>query len=314
MRRQKFLLLTAIVTCLCISTSARSGKKSTAEADSMSLKGGTEGTVFKSLRIEGEDRVRIDFERPSLNLDVDARSAPGLEWEGFHSVLERDNVDLFHPFLTRTAKDEMPVYARPWLDRFTSGGVARFRPTVEGVDRWQLVVADSRGHTVATFKGKGKPPKEIVWDGRDENGHAAMPGLTYSYVLEAYDEAGNKRNFVGDGFELPAYRVTSPDGMALLFDGGELGAGGATGRTTPAVVLEAASWINQGSDITKPIEVEVTARRFEDAKAMADGVAKALTPLVLGASSRIKATTRVIADAPERGAVQIAFSAPPAKK
>lgn len=312
MLRHRIMILAIAAACSFGSGTARSDTTA-ADADSMTLKGGAEGTVFKSLRIEGEDRVRIEFARPSLDLHLDPHRAPGLEWEGFHSVLERYSVNLFKPFLARTATDGKPVYARPWIDRFVSNGVARFRPNVEGVDRWQLVVADSRGNTVATFKGKGKPPKEIVWDGRDVGGRAVMPGLTYSYVLEAYDEAGNKRNFVGDGFELPAYKVISSDGMVLLFDGGELASSAADGRI-PAVVLEAASWINQGSDITQIVEIEVTARRRDDAKSMADGIVEALTPLLLGPPSRIKATTRVVADAPERGAIQIAFSAPPPKK
>ena len=33
------------------------------------------------------------------------------------------------------------------------------------------------------------------------------PGLTYSYVFEAFDRAGNKRNIVGPGFTVPAYRI-----------------------------------------------------------------------------------------------------------
>ncbi len=54
----------------------------------MKLQGGEEGTIFKSLRIEGEDRVRIEFERPPLELSLDPKTAPGLDWESFVAVLE----------------------------------------------------------------------------------------------------------------------------------------------------------------------------------------------------------------------------------
>src|SRR4029453_7070180 len=39
------------------------------------LKSGQEGTVFKSLTVEGEDRIRLDFERPELKLDLDPAKA-----------------------------------------------------------------------------------------------------------------------------------------------------------------------------------------------------------------------------------------------
>jgi len=55
----------------------------------MKLKGGEEGTIFKSLRVEGEDRVRIEFERPPLDLELDPKNAPGLDWESFVAVLNR---------------------------------------------------------------------------------------------------------------------------------------------------------------------------------------------------------------------------------
>ena len=59
------------------------------------------------------------------------------------------------------------------------------------------------------------PPEEITWDGRSSRGEPVTPGLTYSYVFEAFDRAGNKRNFVGEGFRLTAYRLAT-----LAFVGG----------------------------------------------------------------------------------------------
>ena len=53
----------------------------------MKLLGGEEGTLFKSLKVEGEDRIRIEFERPELILNIDPRTPLGLEWESIHAVL-----------------------------------------------------------------------------------------------------------------------------------------------------------------------------------------------------------------------------------
>jgi hypothetical protein len=290
-------------------TVEQSKDKRTAAADTstMMLRGGEEGTLFESLRVEGEDRVRIRFDRPDLNLTLDANSAPGLDWQSVQDVISRAGVDLVTPLLDRSAGERPVCYSRPWLDNFTTGGVAQFRPAVEGVDRWRLLVADSKGDTVASFEGDGKPPKEITWDGRTPGGDYAAPGLVYSYVLEAYDRAGNKRNFVGDGFELPSYRVEGPP-PAMLFSGAELDrqpAGNADNAPASGILLEVASWLNQERKIDAPVVIEITAREFRQAKYLADEILRQLKPLLLGDPVRVRTATNVQPDAPERGTVAI---------
>ena len=284
-----------------------------ASSEEMKLEGGEEGTIFKSLRIEGEDRVRIEFDRPALDLRLDPTEAPGLEWEGIRTVIGRNALDLFAPYIHLSAQERPPIYARPWLDHFSDGNVAVFRPRVDDVDKWRLVVANSHGETVATFAGDGKPPKEITWDGRTTDGTQAPPGLTYSYVLEAYDKAGNKRNFVGDGFELPPYRSQTESEFVMLFDGNAMvekrpEAAGVTTEPAPGILLEAASWINQRS-AEEPIQIRVTARSFDQAKRISDDIVAHLSPVVFGDSARLQLLTDVQPDAPESGTVAIRLSA-----
>ena len=40
-----------------------------------------------------------------------------------------------------------------------------------------------------------------------------------AYTQGYYDRAGNKRNFVGEGFELPSYRLATKQGLMMLFAG-----------------------------------------------------------------------------------------------
>src|SRR5437899_12660144 len=42
-----------------------------APQDSMTLHAGQSGTEFRSMTVEGEDRVHVDFGRPELHLDLD---------------------------------------------------------------------------------------------------------------------------------------------------------------------------------------------------------------------------------------------------
>jgi hypothetical protein len=171
------------------------------------------------------------------------------------------------------------------------------------------MVADSKGETVAVFEGKKEPPEEIIWDGRSTEGRPVPPGLTYSYVLEAYDRAGNKRNFMGEGFELPAYRIDTEQGRMLLFSGGELPRilNPAYGEAAPppAILLDVVNNINQEQSSDSPVHIEVSARSFEDADRLARDIVAMLKPYFLGNPLRIQPATRVQPDAPEHGTVVV---------
>ena len=290
---------------------------------SYTIKGGQERTDLKSLTVEGEDRVHVDIERPPLTLALDASKVQGLVQGDAKDILDRVAPDLTTGYYAATAQDRSPYTARPWLRQFASGAVARFQPAVKGVERWKLTVADSRGQAVRVYQGEGDPPKEIVWDGRGTNGAGVSPGVTYSYVFEAKDKAGNKRNFVGDGFRVSAYRLDGPEGPTLVFSGRELvmpvtGAAGLYGgagasRPTAAILLEAASWLNQSAGVTRGVRVTATGRTMEQANSLAKQVATALAANTIGDPARIQTIPEVTADVPDGGTVRVALaSASPA--
>ncbi len=302
---------------------AETKRTNAAKADSgMVLRGDREGSALPSLTIEGEDRVHFEFERPQLVLELDPLAVPGLDLGSTQGVLDRTLPDLTTPLLAESRERSSPYLARPWLSNFASGPVARFQPQVEDVERWKLMVADSRGATVAAFEGKGDPPREIAWDGRTADGRGVVPGLTYSYVFEAFDRAGNKRNFVGEGFRLHAYRLTTAKGSTLTFTGADLiveesggwsaAASAAPGVTkaAPPLLLEAASWLNQDPGKATPVLVSVSARSLDEAERLARGVAETLAPLLLGDPSLIRTVTEVRGDAPAEGVVQVARQVP----
>ncbi len=281
-----------------------------AEPDSgMVLEGGKEGTAFKRMTIEGEDRFRIDFERPSLRIDLDPSKAPGLDWDNTWEILAEGAIDLQAPLLELSAIESSPYLPRPWFEKYAIGYIVKFRPVLTGVERWRLTIADSRSGEVRAFEGKGKPPKEIGWNGLSQTGTPMPPGYTYSYMVEAWDRAGNKRNFVGKGFGLPAYRIESNEGIVFLYPGSDLG--GRTSTRGPAkqahspVIFEAASRINQENDCSRAIRIVATARTYDKAENMAESVARSLGSLLLGDPARITRVTDVQPDAPETGTVAI---------
>ncbi len=280
----------------------------------MTIPSGQEGAVFRSLTVEGEDRVHFEFERPVLALELDPTTAPGLDWGSARDVLDRTVPDLGAPMLRVSSQEASPFVAHPWLGRFQTGAVARFRPEVKGVERWKLTIVDARGQTVATYEGRGEPPREIAWDGRTAGGGLVVPGLTYSYVLEAHDKAGNRRNFVGQGFRVSAYRLDSVLEPVLVFTGRELPAPDPT-RPAPAsgereptapILLEAATWLNQSPRAVVSVKVTATARTMEQAQNLCALVTRQMTPHLIGDPARVLAVPEVQPDAPEAGAVRIA--------
>jgi hypothetical protein len=293
-----------------------SSATSTATEDSsMTIRGGQSGKEFRSMTVEGEDRVHVDFGRPELNLDLDPENVPGLTRGTALDVLDRTIPDLSTPLIALSSQERTPYLAKPWLRQFATGSVARFRPEVKGAVSWKLLVADSRGETVASFEGKGEPPHEIAWDGRTKTGALVTPGLTYSYVLEAHDRAGNKRNFVGQGFTVSAYRVDSPSGPVLVMSGHDLaaldsdgtgfGPGAATRAGISPIFLEVASWLNQSNTSREPVRVAVVARSMDQANALANRATTALSGRVIGDPARVQTVTQIAADAPEDGVLRI---------
>jgi hypothetical protein len=269
----------------------------------MHLKGGESVTAFGSLTVEGEDRIHVEFARPSLKLDLNPEDAPGLDWGSPADVLERTAPDPRVPFMAFTASQPSPYLGRPWLDQFAFGSVATFRPAVTDVARWTLAIADSRGQVVASFQGEGRPPREIVWDGHSARGGQVMPGRVYSSVFEAYDRAGNKRSIVGQGFQVGPTRIATAGGMLFLFAADALESAPRGGA--PSLLREAASWIHQVAPPSAPVRVIGIARNPAAGQALAEQVTSALGSELLGGMSRIQATSAVEADAPPTGTIRI---------
>ncbi len=284
---------------------------STEEQGSMTLKGSDDGTVLRSMTIEGEDRIQIEFDRPKLNLEIDGHGIEGLSWGHTMDVVQRQEVDLLSPMVETSSLGRPDAMGRPWLRQFRSGSVARFHPTLDDVASWGLTIADSKGDTVRVFKGKGSPPDEISWDGVYESGELALPGLTYSYVLEARDKAGNRRNFVGPGFEVSPYRLERKGSFDLVLSGKTLMGPAAAARPAGSDdpwVLEAASWLNQFASADETIEIHVFARNYDMADAMGEIVREQLVRHLAGSPVRLRVMTEARNEAPKQGVVTISVS------
>ncbi len=80
----------------------------------------------------------------------------------------------------------------PWWD--PAAGPGRIGLTAadrNGVSEWRLQLADDEGRELRVFTGRGDPPREIAWDGRDDRGTILQPGSFVLLRLTGADDAGN---------------------------------------------------------------------------------------------------------------------------
>jgi hypothetical protein len=266
------------------------------------------GGSLGSLTVEGASQVRIRFERPALKIDLDPLAAPGLESEPTLDILERQRPDLTLPLLRASTGERAVRTPRPWLTGFAVGALARLRQDIKGVAHWQLEIVDARGTVASLRSGEGALPREIPWDGLRTDGTPAPCGFSYSHVLTARDKAGNTRRFVGESFELPAYRVDNADGPCLLFSAAQWRSADGSGRGVSPLLVEAATVLNLHTDSARPLVVTATAATAEEAADIGREVVEALAPLVGGGEHRIALETSVSAGAPDGGTVQVTSS------
>jgi hypothetical protein len=299
----------ALAAVLLISAAVPPGAAADEPDSAMVLEGGSEGTVFKRMTVEGKDLFRIEFERPRLQISLDPASAPGLDWDNTWDVVAEGDIDLRSPLAGLSASESSPYLPRPWLEEYRTGDIVRFRPSLSGVERWRLTIADPRVGEVRAFEGTGDPPDIIGWDGLSGDGSPMPPGYTYSYVVEAWDRAGNRRNFVGKGFQLPSYMVESGGALHFLLPGsvtGDRQPPGRRGRTVPhSAIIEAASRINQHDPEGRIVSIRVTARNYDQARGIAESLAGELGSMLLGDPATMRYETDVRDDAPGDGTIAI---------
>jgi hypothetical protein len=85
---------------------------------------------------------------------------------------------------------------------------------------WRLSLRDSRGAVQRQFSGLGKPPHELVWDGKDQKGQPVADPLGVSVEFQLRGEDGGQRSsdqplFSQQAFELARQEAKARPQLAL---------------------------------------------------------------------------------------------------
>jgi hypothetical protein len=264
------------------------------------------GSSLGSITVEGENRISIEFDRPTLDPDLDAREVSGLVWSDPLLTIEEADPDPVAPILRHALAAPSAHPARPWLAMLATPPVAKFRPDLDGVSRWQLRVMDARGTDLTALAGEGNPPESIPWDGLGPGEKPVLPGITLTHVIDATDRAGNQRTFQGGTFTLPAYQTASGDTALALVPVAALQAAGTGGAPSPWL-QEIADRIHEHAALDAPVEVRVHGRTYKPAMQAAEDLVARLQGILLGPSVRIRAVAVVDESAPVEPVAVVAY-------
>lgn len=207
---------------------------------------GSPDSGLPEMVVEAENEVRQDIHKSSFDLPLSAAVIDTFFAPTDDAVLAASPVTGLNPFLLNPeplASDQVP---HPWLQDPAVTPVVTFYPEdPEGhkARSWQLVVTDYRGSTFRTFGKKGKPPRDVKWDGRGDQKDMIQVGYPYSYVFSVVDKGTNTYNYAGTSFRIPAVDYMEDTERRLEFSGDQV-----FQKDRPKLSDSGCDWLTRAAD------------------------------------------------------------------
>jgi len=245
---------------------------------------GESGAALPEMVIEAENQVRQEIQKSAFEFDLTAALVDSFFTPMDDEALNVSPVSGLQPHLNnleRLASDQPPHF---WMQEMASTPVATFYPEdPEGHDvgTWSLAVTDFRGAPFKSFEGRGKPPKEVKWDGYGDQGEMLKVGYPYSYVFRVTDKGTNSYNYAGVSFRIPALDYKEDGNRILEIGGGELFV-----RDEYELTDGGENWLTRAADEIRrhpysPVRVVVMAESQRLAESRAEVVATYLSTAMI---------------------------------
>ncbi len=81
------------------------------------------------------------------------------------------------------------------------------------IKNWSLDITDPKGNIIRSYSGKGIPPKQLAWDGKDSNGNVVSGGIFANYNFRTVDARGQQ--VVASEHVFNVSQVSSKEAMLL---------------------------------------------------------------------------------------------------
>jgi len=140
--------------------------------------GGNQFTPTGGISVSLPNNLVVDYGLNDNELGVAHRIGLSYQFGGFFAGAE-PNREVFSPL------------GRNPLAKFSLQTKTRKMPK-----EWTLEIVDESGQGKRSFKGKGTPPADIVWDGKDGSGNPVPDGV---YYYKFYVDDGDGQKIEGDG-------------------------------------------------------------------------------------------------------------------
>ncbi len=174
--------------------------------------------------IKGEVKEQLDIQKPPPSIDLDVKEIiESGTAQTDHVMQETRPIPSEEDFQHYSVIDSNQVL-RPWKSLIPEPPLVSFKPGLAKVasKRWEFRVSDQTGENVKIIQGKGVPPREINWDGRNERGEYIAVGTLYSYQFLTFDEHENVHTFPGDPFQLDALMFKQKRKLCIEFSNEKL--------------------------------------------------------------------------------------------
>lgn len=94
-------------------------------------------------------------------------------------------------------KPEQPLEVQPQFEDIKTGSLKQATFELKATARtdiknWTLDITDPRGNIIRSYSGKGVPPKQIAWDGKDNFGKTVAGGIYADYHFRTEDNQGRR--------------------------------------------------------------------------------------------------------------------------
>ncbi len=106
-------------------------------------------------------------------------------------------------------------FSQPQYAQIKPAPVKSFHTKFEKLQRWQLDITNSDGSLFRRIAGQGNPPANLSWDGLGDNNDPLLAGENYAYSFTAVDQAGNRRTFPGNSFQIAAFSLQLGDSLLI---------------------------------------------------------------------------------------------------
>jgi hypothetical protein len=181
---------------------------------------GQDDTQVGDEEVKGKAQLEIeDASKPAFDLQPELFAPIDSIMNEREQVLNQRTLVVIDSFIDSSVELESPYLRIPTQENVLNREITIhvLDPNRDKIKNWQVDVCNAQGEILRSYSGKGKPPRELPWDGTDEQGSEIVtPGEPYNYILTIYGDEDQRLRLAGDPFKVDGFRYDHENDLRLL--------------------------------------------------------------------------------------------------